>query len=199
MNKNRLESFSDGVIAIILTIMVLELKVPKEPTLAALGDHWPVYVAYLLSFINVFMMWVGHHDIVASIRTVNYPVLFANGALLFFMSLVPFAMAFASETHWTQAVPVALYGVVMFAASGGFVWLRLAAGSHSEDPADLARQRAGATTTLVLGGVFLAGSAVAFYEPRAALILYAAVPLFRIGSYSIQGTGPRTKASRRLA
>ena len=60
MNKNRLESFSDGVIAIILTIMVLELKVPKEPTLEALGQLWPVYFAYLLSFGNVFMMWVSH-------------------------------------------------------------------------------------------------------------------------------------------
>lgn len=187
MNKNRLESFSDGVIAIILTIMVLELKVPKEPTLAALGEHWPVYAAYLLSFVNVFMMWVAHHDIVASIRTVNYPMLFANGALLFFMSLVPFALAFASETHWTEAIPVALYGVVMLAASGGFAWLRLAAGGHSQDPADLAHQRVQAITTLVLGCVFLVGSAAAFYEPRAALVLYAAVPLFRIGQLFARG------------
>ena len=155
--------------------------------MAALGEHWPVYAAYLLSFVNVFMMWVAHHDIVASIRTVNYPMLFANGALLFFMSLVPFALAFASETHWTEAIPVALYGVVMLAASGGFAWLRLAAGSHSRDPADLAHQRVQAITTLVLGCVFLVGSAAAFYEPRAALVLYAAVPLFRIGQLFARG------------
>src|SRR3954470_3655856 len=100
MNKNRLESFSDGVIAIILTIMVLELKVPKEPTVAALSHLWPVYFAYVLSFGNVFVMWVAHHDIVGSLRTVNYPILFANGVLLFFMSLIPFTTEFASETHW---------------------------------------------------------------------------------------------------
>jgi TMEM175 potassium channel family protein len=187
VNKNRLESFSDGVIAIILTIMVLELKVPKEPTLAGLWHFWPVYVAYLLSFGNVFMMWVAHHDIVAGIRTVNYPLLFANGVLLFLMSLVPFALAFASETHWTEPVPVALYGVVMMAASGGFVWLRLAAGMHSQDAQVLAYQRVQARTTLVLGCAFLGGSIAAFYAPRAALFLYALVPLFRVGQ--IYGRG----------
>jgi len=187
VNKNRLESFSDGVIAIILTIMVLELKVPEEPTLAGLGHYWPVYVAYLLSFGNVFMMWVAHHDIVGAIRTVNYPLLFANGVLLFFMSLVPFALAFASETHWTEPVPVALYGVVMLAASGGFVWLRLAAGSHAQDAKVLSYQRVQATTTLVLGCAFLGGSISAFYEPRAALFLYALVPLFRVGQILARG------------
>jgi uncharacterized membrane protein len=181
VNKNRFESFSDGVIAIILTIMVLELKVPQEPTLAALVHFWPVYVAYLLSFGNVFMMWIAHHDIVATVRTVDYPMLFANGVLLFLMSLVPFALAFASETHWTQPIPVALYGVVMLAASGGFVWLRLATGHHSQDAKVLADHRVQSRTTLVLGCAFLGGSVAAFYAPRTALFLYAAVPLFRIG------------------
>ncbi|MGH8737373.1 MAG: TMEM175 family protein [Burkholderiales bacterium] len=181
MNKNRLESFSDGVIAIILTIMVLDLKVPQEPTFAALAQLWPVYVAYLLTFGNVFMMWISHHDIVAEIRTVDYPILFANGVLLFFMSLVPFALSFASETHWSEPVPAALYGVVMLAASGGFIWLRLAAGSHSRDQTVLAHQRSQASTTLVLGGAFLIGSVAALYAPRAALLVYAVVPLFRVG------------------
>ena len=162
MNKNRLESFSDGVIAIILTIMVLELKVPKEPTLAGLAQLWPVYVAYLLTFGNVFMMWIAHHDIVATVRTVDYPILFANGVLLFLMSLVPFALAFASETHWTQPIPVTLYGVVMLAASRGFVWLRPATGHHSQDAKELADHRIQARATLVLGAAFLGGGAVAF-------------------------------------
>src|SRR5436190_18598207 len=115
MNKNRLESFSDGVIAIILTIMVLELKIPSDPSFEGLGRLWPVYFAYLLSFANVFLMWVSHHEIVSAVRTINYPLIFANGTTLFFMSLVPFAMAFAGEAHWTAPVPVALYGIVMFA------------------------------------------------------------------------------------
>ena len=181
MSKNRLESFSDGVIAIILTIMVLELKVPREPTLAALGSLWPIYVAYLLSFGNVFMMWVAHHDIVAGLRTVNYPLLFANGVLLFFMSLVPFATAYAGETHWTEPVPVALYGVVMLAASVGFAGFRLAAGRHANNPAVLAQQRLQAAITLGVGCAFLIGTMAAFYEPRLAFLLYAAVPVFRVG------------------
>lgn len=187
MNKNRLESFSDGVIAIVLTVMVLELKVPKEPTLAALWDLWPVYLAYLLSFGNVFMMWIAHHDIVATVRTVNYPMLFANGALLFLMSLVPFALAFASETHWTKPVPVALYGAVMLVASGGFAWFRLVTGRHSQDAEVFAHQRAQAATTLVLGCAFLGGGVAAFYAPRAALFLYALVPLIRIGQLYARG------------
>ena len=191
MNKNRFESFSDGVIAIILTIMVLELKVPQEPTLAALGNYWPVYVAYLLSFGNVFMMWVAHHDIVAGIRTVSYPVLFANGVLLFFMSLVPFALAFASETHWTEPVPVALYGVVMLAASGGFTFFRLAIGRHARDAEVFADQRVQAITTLALACAFLAGSVAAFHAPLAALLLYALVPLFRIGQLVAGGPSAR--------
>ena len=180
MSKSRMESFSDGVMAIILTIMVLELKVPKEPTLAALGQLWPIYVAYLLSFGNVFMMWLAHHDIVADIRTVSYPVLIANGVLLFLMSLVPFATAYAGEAHWTEPIPVACYGVVMLAASGGFAIFRLAAGHHANDAAVLAEQRLQARITLGVGCAFLIGSVAAFYEPRVALFLYAAVPVFRV-------------------
>jgi uncharacterized membrane protein len=191
MNKNRLESFSDGVIAIVLTIMVLELKVPQEPTLAGLAQLWPVYVAYLLSFGNVFMMWVAHHDIVAGVRTVDYPVLFANGLLLFFMSLVPFALAFASETHWTEPVPVALYGVVMLAASGGFACFRVAIGRHAQDAKIYAEQRVQAMITLALGCAFLAGSAVAFRAPLAALLVYALVPLFRVGQMIVGGVPAR--------
>jgi uncharacterized membrane protein len=79
MHKARLEAFSDGVIAIILTIMVLELKVPKEPTLEALAQLWPVWVAYALSYYNVFVLWVTHHEAFGRIGTVSREVLFANG------------------------------------------------------------------------------------------------------------------------
>lgn len=191
MNKNRLESFSDGVIAIVLTIMVLELKVPREPTLAGFAQLWPVYVAYLLSFVNVFMMWVAHHDILGGVRTVDYAVLYANGALLFFMSLVPFALAFASETHWSEPFPVALYGVVMLAASGGFAFFRLAIGRHAQDAKVYAEQRTQAMTTLALGSAFLAGSVAALRAPLAALLLYALVPLFRFGQLVLGGAPPR--------
>ncbi len=180
MPKNRLESFSDGVIAIVLTIMVLELKVPKEPTLGALGQLWPVYFAYLLSFFNIFMMWLSHHEIVDATATVNLNVLLANGVLLFTMSLVPFALDFAAETHWTATVPVAFYGFVMFLASLAFGWFRLAVGAHSRKAEMIARQRSEALLTVTLGIAFLGGMAVALVLPRLSLFLYAAVPLTRV-------------------
>ena len=187
INKNRLESFYDGVIAIILTIMVLELKVPHEPSWQALGNLWPVYFAYLLSFGNVLLMWISHHEIVAAVRTIDYTMIFANGVTLFFMSLVPFAMAFASETHWTEPVPVALYGVVMLAVCLGFVWFRLAAARHANKPAVRARQHLEAGITTAVCFAFLGGSIAAFYSPRAALFLYAGVPLGRLVYRGIRG------------
>ena len=114
-------------------------------------------------------------------------MLFANGVLLFLMSLVPFATAFAGETGWTAPIPVALYGVIMLAASLGFAWFRLATGRHSQDPAMLARQRAEAAVTLGLGGAFLIGSLAAFFEPRVALFLYAAVPVLRVLYRGLRG------------
>lgn len=180
MTKTRLEAFSDGVIAIILTIMVLELKVPKEPTVAALAHLWPVYFAYTLSFANVFLMWLSHHEILESVHSASYTVLFVNGILLFSMSLVPFATAFAGESHWTEPVPVALYGLVMFSASVAFVGFRLVTGRHSRDAAVLSLQRREARITLLVGATFLIGVAASQYEPRVALFLYAAVPVARL-------------------
>jgi uncharacterized membrane protein len=180
MSKTRLEAFSDGVIAIILTIMVLELKVPKEPTWAALGHLWPVYIAYALSFGNVLMMWISHHEVLDSVRTASLGMMWANGLLLFFMSLVPFAMAFAAESHWTAPLPVAMYGVVMFFASLGFVALRLVTGRQSHDAAVHALQRRETVITLVLSGGFLFGAFVSYHQPSAALLMYAAVPISRL-------------------
>src|ERR1051325_6382899 len=187
MSKNRLESFSDGVIAIILTIMVLELKVPQEPSLDALGHLWPVYFAYLLSFANVFLMWISHHEIVAAVRTINYQLIFANGVTLFFMSLVPFAMAFSAETHWNAPLPVALYGIVMLLVCLAFVWFRFAAARHADNVAEAARQRTEAGITLFFCSFFVGGSAAAFYMPRVSLFLYAAVPVLRLTYRGIRG------------
>ena len=180
MTKTRLEAFSDGVIAIILTIMVLELKVPPQPTLEALAHLWPVYFAYALSFANVFLMWLSHHEILESAHSTSYGVLGVNGVLLFTMSLVPFATAFAGESHWTAPVPVALYGLVMLSTSLAFVAFRIATGRQSGDAKVLAHQRREARITLFVGATFLAGVAASPYEPRLALFLYAGVPLGRL-------------------
>jgi uncharacterized membrane protein len=112
MNKNRLEAFSDGVIAILITIMVLELKVPHGADLAALRPLIPVFLSYVLSFVFLGIYWNNHHHLIQSIRNVNGQILWANLHLLFWLSLVPFVTAWMGENNFV-AVPVACYGGVL--------------------------------------------------------------------------------------
>ncbi|MET3130395.1 putative membrane protein [Oxalobacteraceae bacterium GrIS 1.11] len=112
MGKGRLEAFSDGVIAIIITIMVLELKVPQGTTLAALLPLIPVFLSYLLSFIYVGIYWNNHHHMLQAVSKVDGRILWANLHLLFWLSLIPFVTGWMGENHF-ESVPVALYGVVL--------------------------------------------------------------------------------------
>jgi len=112
MTKSRLEAFSDGVIAIIITIMVLELKVPHGTDLAALGPLVPGLLSYVLSFAFVGIYWNNHHHMLHASRLVNGPVLWANLHLLFWLSLVPFVTGWMGENDFAR-MPVALYGVVL--------------------------------------------------------------------------------------
>jgi uncharacterized membrane protein len=115
MGKNRLEAFSDGVLAILITIMVLELKVPHGDSLAALTGLLPTFVSYALSFIYLAIYWNNHHHLLHAVKKVNGPILWANTHLLFWLSLVPFATAWMGENHFA-ARPVALYGAVLLMA-----------------------------------------------------------------------------------
>ena len=133
MSKGRLEAFSDGVLAIIITIMVLEIKVPHRPDLAALRPLLPVFLSYVLSFVFVGIYWNNHHHLLQTVRHVNGRVLWANLHLLFWLSLVPFASGWMGENHFA-ARPVALYGVVLFFAGGAyFVLTRALIASHGRD------------------------------------------------------------------
>ena len=116
MTTNRMEAFSDGVIAIIITIMVLELRVPHEAGLAALGPLVPVLLSYVLSFIYLGIYWNNHHHLLHAVDHVNGRILWANLHLLFWLSLVPFVTAWMGENHFAR-LPVAIYGVVLLAAS----------------------------------------------------------------------------------
>lgn len=116
MGKNRLEAFSDGVLAIILTIMVLELKVPHGDSFTALASLLPTFVGYALSFIYIAIYWNNHHHLLHAVKKVNGPILWANTHLLFWLSLVPFATAWMGDNHFA-ARPVALYGVILLMAS----------------------------------------------------------------------------------
>ncbi|OYU81791.1 MAG: hypothetical protein CFE23_02610 [Flavobacterium sp. BFFFF1] len=121
MNKNRLEAFSDGVLAIILTIMVLELKVPEAATFEALKEVIPVFISYILSFIYIAIYWNNHHHMLHSVVRVNGKILWANLHLLFWLSLVPFATAWTGENHFAKAT-MTVYGVMLLMAGVAY-WI----------------------------------------------------------------------------
>lgn len=129
MEKGRLEAFSDGVIAIIITIMVLELKVPHGVDLAALRPLIPVFLSYVLSFIYLAIYWNNHHHLLQAVRKVNGRILWANLHLLFWLSLFPFATGWMGENHFA-ALPVALYGAVLLLAAIAYFILTQALISH---------------------------------------------------------------------
>ena len=112
MNTNRLEAFSDGVLAIVITIMVLEIKVPHDTAPAALIPLIPVFLSYLLSFIYIGIYWNNHHHMLQAVRQVNGTILWANMHLLFWLSLIPFVTAWTGENFFAP-VPVAFYGIVL--------------------------------------------------------------------------------------
>lgn len=116
MHKNRLEAFSDGVLAIVITIMVLEMKVPHGASLEALRPLIPVLLSYILSFIYLGIYWNNHHHMLHTVHHVTGPVLWANLHLLFWLSLFPFVTGWMGENHFAS-VPMALYGVVMLLAA----------------------------------------------------------------------------------
>ncbi len=125
MGKGRLEAFSDGVIAIIITIMVLELKVPHGTDLEALRPLLPVLFSYLLSFIYVGIYWNNHHHLLQAARKVNGRILWANLHLLFWLSLIPFVTGWMGENHF-DAVPAALYGVILLMSALAYMLLERA-------------------------------------------------------------------------
>ncbi len=116
MGKNRMEAFSDGVLAIIITIMVLELKVPHDSELSALAPLLPVFLSYVLSFVYIGIYWNNHHHLLHIVGKVSGGILWANLHLLFWLSLFPFATGWMGENHFAS-VPTAMYGVVLLMAA----------------------------------------------------------------------------------
>ena len=122
MSKGRLEAFSDGVIAIIITIMVLELKIPHGDSLNVLHPLLPIFLSYVLSFVYIGIYWNNHHHLFQAVRQVNGRILLANMNLLFWLSLIPFVTGWMGENHFA-AWPVALYGMVLLFAGIAYVIL----------------------------------------------------------------------------
>jgi uncharacterized membrane protein len=133
MHRNRLEAFSDGVLAIIITIMVLELKIPRAPDFASLIDLLPKISSYILSFVYIAIYWNNHHHLLHTVHQVNGSILWANMHLLFWLSVVPFATAWSGESHFA-ATPTAVYGVILFmAALSYWILTRTIIASHGKN------------------------------------------------------------------
>jgi len=179
MNKSRLEAFSDGVIAIIITIMVLEMKVPHGADWADLQGLWPVFVSYALSFVFVGIYWVNHHHMIHMVKKVNGRVLWANLHLLFWLSLVPFVTAWMGENHFARN-PTVLYGVNALMSAMAYTKLLkecraangvdnlLGAGAHDQG------DRKGRMSLIMYAFAIL--SAV-YWHTTASLVLFALVSL----------------------
>lgn len=123
MTKNRLEAFSDGVLAIIITIMVLEIKVPHSVDLGALKKLYPVLLSYILSFVYIAIYWNNHHHLLHTVKKVNGKILWANLILLFCLSLIPFATGWMGENHFAL-IPVAFYGVMLLLSAMAYYHLQ---------------------------------------------------------------------------
>lgn len=133
MHKGRLEAFSDGVIAIIITIMVLEMKVPHSADIESLTPILPVFLSYVLSFIYIGTYWNNHHHLMQVVQKVNGPILWANMHLLFWLSLTPFVTGWMGENHF-EPLPVALYGAVLFCtAISYFILTRVLLAHHGKE------------------------------------------------------------------
>ena len=129
MHKSRLEAFSDGVLAIIITIMVLALQVPKEPTWQAIMALWPVFLSYVLSFLYVGIYWNNHHHLFQAARSVTGGVLWANLHLLFWLSLLPFTTAWMGENEFAR-IPMMLYGTNLLLCAMAYYILQLQLAAH---------------------------------------------------------------------
>ncbi|MGH7679809.1 MAG: TMEM175 family protein [Gemmatimonadaceae bacterium] len=176
MGRNRLEAFSDGVIAIIITIMVLELKVPHGDTLAAVGPLLPVFFSYVLSFVYVAIYWNNHHHLLHTCRTVTGPILWANLHLLFWLSLFPFATAWVGESHFA-ATPSAVYGGVLLMAAIAYYVLQLLI-IRTQGPDSVLAKAVGSDWKGKASPIaYVLGIAVSFWLPTVAQALYVLVAL----------------------
>jgi uncharacterized membrane protein len=176
MVKNRMEAFSDGVLAIVITIMVLELKVPHGQDFGTLAPLLPVFLSYVLSFVYIGIYWNNHHHMLHTVHRVSGPILWANLHLLFWLSLFPFATGWMGENHFAP-LPTALYGVVLLMAAIAYLILQQLIIAAEGDDALLqhavGRDRKGKLSLLC----YAVGIGLALYAPWLAQALYVVVAL----------------------
>jgi uncharacterized membrane protein len=172
MKTSRIEAFSDGVMAIIITIMVLELKAPHDPTPTSLVRMWPVFFAYALSFLIIAIYWVNHHHLLHMITRVDTMILWANINLLFWISLIPWVTVYLGDNH-ALPFPVALYAAVSVAGAVSFFLLRASIARHHHEPEFKRLNERMARKNLIAIFIYIAAIVVAFIYTPLALILIA--------------------------
>ena len=176
MGKSRLEAFSDGVLAIIITIMVLELKVPHGEGIEALRPLLPVFLSYLLSFINIGIYWNNHHHMFHTVHRVTGGMLWANLALLFWLSLLPFTTAWLGEGHLAP-LPMALYGIVLLGSGATYKILQTVIINSQGKDSLLKRAVGNDFKGLIPFVLYATGVIVSWWLPALALALYILVAL----------------------
>jgi len=176
MTKGRLEAFSDGVVAILITIMVLDLKPPEGATWRALTHLAPPFLTYLMSFVFLGIYWNNHHHMLHLTERVNGAILWANLHLLFWLSLVPFTTSWMGESHF-ESLPTAAYGVVLLGAAIAFQILERAIIVHEGPRSRLAAAVGGDLKGKVSGLLYVAAIPLAFVRPAFAQAIYVIVAL----------------------
>ncbi|MFT3773104.1 MAG: TMEM175 family protein [Minicystis sp.] len=176
MTKGRLEAFSDGVIAILITIMVLELKVPHGGDLAALQPLLPVFLSYVLSFVFLGIYWNNHHHMLHAADRINGKILWANQHLLFWLSLVPFVTGWMGENHFAP-LPTAVYGAVLFCAGVAYKILQTAIVAHQGDDSRLAAAVGKDLKGSLSAVLYAAAIPLAFVHQWVSHAIYVAVAL----------------------
>jgi uncharacterized membrane protein len=176
MSPNRLNALTDGVVAIVLTIMVLELKIPAEPTLHAVIAVLPLLAAYLLAFINVAIYWNNHHHMVQSARKVTGGVLWANHALLFWLTLFPLMIRWIDDAGITP-LPVASFGLVLIGASIAYLVLERALIRAEGDGSAVKRAVGGGFKEWISFALYVAAVPAAFVSPYISIAIYVGVSI----------------------
>jgi len=174
MEKGRLEAFSDGVFAIIITIMVLELKIPQKTDLESLLAQWPVFLGYVLSFVYVGIYWNNHHHTMQAAESVNGAILWANMHLLFWLSLIPFVTEWMGVNHFAK-LPVTCYGIILIMNAVAYTILIFTLIRHHGSDSLLAKAIGSDTKGKISTAIYAAAIAISFFNSIISVIMYGVV------------------------
>ena len=177
MKSSRLESFTDGVLAIIITLMVLELDTPKDASLEALADQWNSLLSFLLSFIYIGIYWNNHHHLMHAVEKISGKVLWANLHLLLWISMIPFATRWMGQSFF-QTIPVAIYGSVLFMASVAWLLLITTLKRYHQAESHFTKAQKSDKKEWISIILYCIGIAFTFIKPYVGIIIYLSVAAF---------------------